>query len=144
MLMTDANENTWERRWFVLRRCVPAGIASWRFLLKQAFFPRPYLHMYAHSNEVEEIGVISLTGVNVESNPEMETLLGVRMLHFSSNPDTDWTMRSRKSSRSLCSRPRTRTRSLHRTRRNSRHGLRSWIRPDFLHDISRFFTTQNL
>lgn len=21
MLMTDANENTWERRWFVLRRC---------------------------------------------------------------------------------------------------------------------------
>ncbi|TBU27698.1 kinesin-domain-containing protein [Dichomitus squalens] len=56
MLMTDATENIWERRWFVLRR--------------------PYLHMYAHSNEVEEIGVISLTGVNVESNPEMEALLG--------------------------------------------------------------------
>ena len=34
--------------------------------------------MYAHSNEIEEIGIISLTGVNVESNPEMEALLGVR------------------------------------------------------------------
>ncbi|KAH9894077.1 kinesin-domain-containing protein [Cubamyces lactineus] len=56
MVMTDANENTWERRWFVLRR--------------------PYLHMYAHSNEVEEIGVISLNGVNIESNPDMEALLG--------------------------------------------------------------------
>ena len=33
--------------------------------------------MYKHSNEIEEIGVISLTGVNVESNPEMEALLGV-------------------------------------------------------------------
>ena len=38
--------------------------------------------MYAHSNEVEEIGVISLTGVNVESNPEMEALLGVRVLQY--------------------------------------------------------------
>ncbi|KAI0643632.1 kinesin-domain-containing protein [Trametes meyenii] len=56
MVMTDANENVWERRWFVLRR--------------------PYVHMYAHSNEVEEIGVISLNGVNIESNPEMEALLG--------------------------------------------------------------------
>ena len=33
--------------------------------------------MYAHSNEVEEIGVISLNGVNIESNPDMEALLGV-------------------------------------------------------------------
>ncbi|OSD01737.1 kinesin-domain-containing protein [Trametes coccinea BRFM310] len=56
MVMTDATENVWERRWFVLRR--------------------PYLHMYAHSNEVEEVGVISLNGVNIESNPEMEALLG--------------------------------------------------------------------
>ena len=44
---------------------------------------RPYLHMYAHSNEIEEIGVISLTGVNVESNPEMEALLGVRPISHS-------------------------------------------------------------
>ncbi|EIW62237.1 kinesin-domain-containing protein [Trametes versicolor FP-101664 SS1] len=56
MVMTDANENIWERRWFVLRR--------------------PYLHVYLHSNEVEETGVISLNGVNIESNPEMEALLG--------------------------------------------------------------------
>lgn len=38
--------------------------------------------MYAHSNEIEEIGVISLTGVNVERNPEMEALLGVRLVVF--------------------------------------------------------------
>ncbi|KAI0922064.1 hypothetical protein AcV5_000508 [Taiwanofungus camphoratus] len=56
MIMVDANENVWERRWFVLRR--------------------PYLHMYAHSNEVEETGVINLNGVNIERNPEMEALLG--------------------------------------------------------------------
>ena len=39
---------------------------------------RPYLHMYLHSNEIEEIGVISLDGVNVESDPQKEKLLGVR------------------------------------------------------------------
>jgi len=38
---------------------------------------RPYLHMYAHSNELEEKGVINLNAVNVESNPDMEMLLGV-------------------------------------------------------------------
>lgn len=30
-----------------------------------------------HSNEVEETGVISLSGVNVESDPNKESLLGV-------------------------------------------------------------------
>ena len=39
--------------------------------------PRPYLHMFAHSNELEEKGVINLNAVNVESNPDMEMLLGV-------------------------------------------------------------------
>lgn len=39
--------------------------------------PRPYLHVYKQSNEVEEITVISLDGVNVESNQDMESLLGV-------------------------------------------------------------------
>ncbi|EKM59534.1 uncharacterized protein PHACADRAFT_137422 [Phanerochaete carnosa HHB-10118-sp] len=58
MVMTDANENTWEKRWFVLRR--------------------PYLHMYKHSNEVEEVAVVNLSGVNIESNPGMEALLGKR------------------------------------------------------------------
>ena len=34
--------------------------------------------MYARSNELEEKGVINLNAVNVESNPDMEMLLGVR------------------------------------------------------------------
>ncbi|RXW24238.1 hypothetical protein EST38_g1621 [Candolleomyces aberdarensis] len=55
-VLIDAGQNIWERRWFVLKR--------------------PYLHMYAHSNELEEIGVISLSGVNVESDPQKEMLLG--------------------------------------------------------------------
>ncbi|KAI0699809.1 kinesin-domain-containing protein [Cytidiella melzeri] len=58
MVMIDANENTWQRRWFVLRR--------------------PYLHMYLHSNEIEEVAVVNLVGVNIESNPDMEMLLGKR------------------------------------------------------------------
>lgn len=33
--------------------------------------------MYAHSNELEEIGIISLSAVNVESDPQKEYLLGV-------------------------------------------------------------------
>ena len=86
MLLTDANENVWERRWFVLRRCARCMYcvicaSSSRPAVR---FCRPYLHMFAHSNEVEEIGVISLTGVNAESNPEMEALLGVRAFHRSS------------------------------------------------------------
>ncbi|TFK43113.1 kinesin-like protein [Crucibulum laeve] len=56
LILTDAGQNTWEKRWFVLKR--------------------PYLHIYAHSNELEETGVISLTGVNVESDPHKESLLG--------------------------------------------------------------------
>lgn len=39
---------------------------------------RPYLYMYAHSNELEEKGIVNLNAVNVESNPDMEMLLGVR------------------------------------------------------------------
>jgi len=38
--------------------------------------------MYAHSNEVEELGVISLFGVNVESDPLKESLLGVSVVLF--------------------------------------------------------------
>jgi kinesin family protein 1 len=33
--------------------------------------------MYQHQNELEEEGVISLTGVKVEASPEMATLLAV-------------------------------------------------------------------
>ncbi len=36
--------------------------------------------MYAHSNELEEIGIISLSAVNVESDPQKEHLLGVGLL----------------------------------------------------------------
>ncbi|KAK0447936.1 kinesin-like protein [Armillaria borealis] len=56
MILIDAGQNIWERRWFVLKR--------------------PYLHVYAHSNELEEVGVVSLTGTNVESDPQKELLLG--------------------------------------------------------------------
>lgn len=35
--------------------------------------------MYAHSNELEEVGIISLTGVKVEHNPNMEMLFGVSL-----------------------------------------------------------------
>ncbi len=40
---------------------------------------RPYLHVYKHSNELEEISVINLNGINIECNPEMEALLGVSL-----------------------------------------------------------------
>ncbi|KAJ7087310.1 kinesin-like protein [Mycena belliarum] len=56
MILTDAGQNIWEKRWFVLKR--------------------PYLHVYSHSNELEEVGVVSLDGVNVESDPHKEMLLG--------------------------------------------------------------------
>ncbi|KAG5732272.1 Kinesin-like protein [Termitomyces sp. T112] len=56
MILTDASRDIWERRWFVLRR--------------------PHLHIYKHSNELEEIGIVSLSGVNVESDPHKEFLLG--------------------------------------------------------------------
>ena len=80
--MTDATENVWERRWFVLRRYVTREAVSSLKAHNHRRERRPYLHMYAHSNEIEEIGVISLTGVNVERNPEMEALLGVRLAVF--------------------------------------------------------------
>ncbi|KAI5122123.1 hypothetical protein M0805_000771 [Coniferiporia weirii] len=60
MILTDAGENTWERRWFVLKR--------------------PYLNIYAHSDENEETAVVGLSGVNIECNPEMESLLGKRFM----------------------------------------------------------------
>ncbi|KAG6918495.1 hypothetical protein DXG01_013855 [Tephrocybe rancida] len=56
MILTDASQDIWERRWFVLRR--------------------PYLYIFAHSNELEETGIVSLSGVNVESDPHKEFLLG--------------------------------------------------------------------
>ncbi|KAF9498237.1 kinesin-domain-containing protein [Pleurotus eryngii] len=55
-ILVNANEDIWERRWFVLKR--------------------PYLHMYSRSNEVEELGVVNLSGVNIENDPQKELLLG--------------------------------------------------------------------
>lgn len=34
--------------------------------------------MYAHSDEVEELAIINLSGVNIESQEHMEALIGVR------------------------------------------------------------------
>ncbi|EJD54101.1 kinesin-like protein [Auricularia subglabra TFB-10046 SS5] len=56
MILLDATENVWEKRWFVLRR--------------------PYLHMYSRSNELDEVGVISLSGAKVEHDPTMDDLFG--------------------------------------------------------------------
>ncbi|KIM21582.1 hypothetical protein M408DRAFT_304252, partial [Serendipita vermifera MAFF 305830] len=56
LLLTNAGENTWQKLWFVLR---------W-----------PHLYIYSQSNELEEVGVISLTGVKVESSVDMVALLG--------------------------------------------------------------------
>lgn len=67
MILLDATENVWEKRWFVLRR--------------------PYLHMYARSNELDEVGVISLAGAKVEYDPTMDDLFGVRMLPLASTRD---------------------------------------------------------
>lgn len=39
--------------------------------------------MYRQSNEIEEVGIVNLNGVNIENNPEMEALLGVSSLLFS-------------------------------------------------------------
>ncbi|CAE6397149.1 unnamed protein product [Rhizoctonia solani] len=57
MVMTDAMEDKWERRWCVLRR--------------------PYLSLYARSNEIEELAVISLPpGLKVENDPNWENMTG--------------------------------------------------------------------
>jgi kinesin family protein 1 len=56
LILTDASQNIWEKRWFVLRR--------------------PYLHIYTHSNELEEVGVIGLHGANLECDAQKELLLG--------------------------------------------------------------------
>ena len=75
MILVDANQDIWERRWFVLQRYCRVTLSSHVSVVH--VLPRPYLYVYKQSNEVEETAVISLDGVNVESNPDMESLLGV-------------------------------------------------------------------
>lgn len=84
--------------------------------------------MYAHSNELEEIGVISLSGVNVESDPQKEMLLGVR-----DKPNFDvgdrWTdlLVHRNPSRLPFSQRPTRTQLQLRIRKSCSNGRSSWI-----------------
>ncbi|KIJ19791.1 hypothetical protein PAXINDRAFT_166017 [Paxillus involutus ATCC 200175] len=58
LILTNASQDSWDNRWFVLRR--------------------PYLHIYTSSNELEEVGIISLTGMNIECDSHKEALLGKR------------------------------------------------------------------
>ena len=80
-MLTDASENVWQRRWLVLRRYVV-------LLLKVCFdlnltygFIRPHIHVYAHSNELDEVGVISISGssVKVEHSADMDALFDVSL-----------------------------------------------------------------
>jgi kinesin family protein 1 len=81
MILTDANKNTWERRWFSLRRSVTAA-QNPSTLLNDQTINRPHLYIYSHSNELDEIGVINLNDrrVTVEHAPEMDILFDVSRL----------------------------------------------------------------
>ena len=84
---------------------------------------RPYLHMYARSNELEERGVINLNAVNVESNPDMEMLLGVSRRFFIALPRSGMLIgANRKSSRLPFSPPPTRTLSRRLARKSFNRG----------------------
>ncbi|KAJ7499435.1 kinesin-like protein [Mycena latifolia] len=61
MILTDAGQNIWEKAVVCLEK-VSVSV--------------PYLHIYSHSNELEEVGIVSLDGVNVENDPHKEMLLG--------------------------------------------------------------------
>lgn len=123
MIMTDANENTWDKRWFVLRRYV-LKYQTW--LQYADARTRPYLHVYAHHNEVEELSVINLSGVNIECNSELEMLLGVSVIVYSlSARQLGWNV-FRSVLRSSYSHLRTRTRSLHRARKSCIYGHPGW------------------
>ena len=87
---------------------------------------RPYLYMYAHSNELEEVGIISLTGVKVEHNTDMEMLFGVRLqgpCYASFVLKGHSRFRNDSPLHSLP--PQTRTRSRHPMKKNSGTGSRN-------------------
>ena len=60
-------------------------ITIYHVLIMTRIVSRPYLHIYKHSNELEETGIVSLSGVNVESDPHKEILLGVGPLDIMIN-----------------------------------------------------------
>lgn len=58
----------------------PSEVSMMTDLLdRSSRFHRPYLYIYQQSNELEEEGIITLSGVKVEHNPAMELLLGVSL-----------------------------------------------------------------
>ncbi|KNE98608.1 hypothetical protein PSTG_08160 [Puccinia striiformis f. sp. tritici PST-78] len=54
-VLRDPTRDDWVNRWFVLKR--------------------PYLYIYEKNDEIEELGVINLLNVHIDSNPEMELML---------------------------------------------------------------------
>ncbi|TIB63532.1 hypothetical protein E3P77_03495 [Wallemia ichthyophaga] len=53
--LTDAHNDSWSRRFFVLKR--------------------PWLYIYTSSNELDEVGVVNLSSVKLERSKEVEELL---------------------------------------------------------------------
>ena len=90
---------------------------------------RPYLYVYKHSSEIEEVTVIGLDGVNIESNPEMELLLGVSRgnvaLPFAAYTILTYLKRNRSRSRSLP--PQTHTHLRRPISGSCVHGQLNWI-----------------
>lgn len=84
------------------------------------------MYLYAHSNELEEVGVISLSGVGVkvDYDPHMEALFAVsnKPTYPTSIPLTDRHTSSRKSIPSNSSPHPTHTPFLYRTRKISSRG----------------------
>ncbi|KAI7938110.1 hypothetical protein MJO28_015030 [Puccinia striiformis f. sp. tritici] len=67
-VLRDPTRDDWVNRWFVLKR--------------------PYLYIYEKNDEIEELGVINLLNVHIDSNPEMELMLNVSSLvNLSSSSD---------------------------------------------------------
>lgn len=90
---------------------------------------RPHLYIYAHSNELDETGVITLSGVKVEYNPDMEDLFGVSPffdLLVEAHLIRDFLACSA-SIHLLSLQPQTRMRFLLLVRRSSNPGSSNWI-----------------
>ncbi|MBW0463620.1 hypothetical protein O181_003335 [Austropuccinia psidii MF-1] len=54
-VLKDPTKDNWVKRWFVLKR--------------------PYLYIYENSDEIEEVGVINLLNVFIDSNSDLEIML---------------------------------------------------------------------
>ncbi|KAI9615399.1 hypothetical protein KEM48_005601 [Puccinia striiformis f. sp. tritici PST-130] len=56
--------------------------------IRKVVLKRPYLYIYEKNDEIEELGVINLLNVHIDSNPEMELMLNVSSLvNLSSSSD---------------------------------------------------------